>query len=138
MTQAKVEVGGEVVGQISQGLLVLLCVERGDTQAQAAWMAQKIATLRIFSDEAGKMNLSVQDVGGAVLLVSQFTLAGKLEKGTRPSFITAELPEPANALFEYTCALLRATPLPVETGRFGADMQVSLVNDGPVTILLER
>ena len=117
--------------------MVLLGAGEGDGEAQAAWMARKIAELRIFQDDAGKMNRSVEDTGGAVLLVSQFTLYGDCRKGRRPSFVHALAPDPANDLFEHTVALLRERGLKVETGVFGASMQVELVNDGPVTLLLE-
>jgi D-aminoacyl-tRNA deacylase len=117
--------------------MVLLGAGEGDTEAQAAWTARKIAELRIFQDDQGKMNLSVEDVGGAVLMVSQFTLYGDCRKGRRPSFVHALAPEAANPLIEHVVSLLRERGLQVETGVFGASMQVELVNDGPVTLLLE-
>jgi D-tyrosyl-tRNA(Tyr) deacylase len=126
-----------VVGEIGPGLLVLLGVEVGDEGAQADLLARKIAALRIFEDDAGKMNLAVRDAGGAVLAISQFTLAADLRKGNRPSFIRAAPPEIAEALYEHFCLRLREAGLAVATGRFGAHMAVRLVNDGPVTIWLD-
>jgi len=137
VSRAKVEVGGETVGRIGKGILVLLGVEKGDGERDADWLAEKIASLRIFEDEAGKMNLSVRETGGAILAVSQFTLAGNCAKGRRPSFDTAAPPAEANRLYEYFVGKLRETGLPVETGVFQAMMQVELVNDGPVTFILE-
>jgi D-tyrosyl-tRNA(Tyr) deacylase len=137
VARASVRVGGEVSGEIGRGLLVLLGVAAGDGEAEARWCADKIAGLRIFEDDAGKMNRAVADVGGAVLVVSQFTLLGDARKGNRPSFTAAAPPEAANALYERTCALLREKGLPVATGVFRAEMRVELVNDGPVTILLD-
>lgn len=135
---AAVTVEGRIVGQIGQGLLVLLGVEKGDTEAQADWLAEKIAGLRIFSDEEGKMNRAVRDVGGGLLVVSQFTLAGNCAKGKRPSFDSAAPPAEGQRLYEYFVAAARKLGLPVETGIFQADMQVALVNDGPVTFILEK
>ena len=135
---ASVKVEGQVVGQIDQGLLVLLGVEKGDTEAQADWLAEKIVGLRIFGDEEGKMNLSVMDIGGSLLVVSQFTLAGNCAKGKRPSFDTAAPPEDGQRLYEYFVDAVKCPGLPVQTGIFQADMQVALVNDGPVTFVLER
>ena len=137
VSRAKVEVGGETVGRIGRGILVLLGVEKGDGERDADWLAEKIATLRIFEDQAGKMNLSIQETGGAILAVSQFTLAGNCAKGRRPSFDTAAPPAEANRLYDYFVGKLRETGLPVETGIFQAMMQVELVNDGPVTFILE-
>ncbi|MBF0614251.1 MAG: D-tyrosyl-tRNA(Tyr) deacylase [Magnetococcales bacterium] len=134
---AAVLVSGERVGEIDQGLMVLLAVERGDGPEQVAKMVHKLSGLRIFSDDRGRMDRSVRDIGGAVLAVSQFTLAATLAKGFRPSFDGAEAPESALLLFELFCRQLTATGVPVATGRFGADMQVHLVNDGPVTFILE-
>lgn len=130
---------GEVLGRIGPGLAVLLGVGSGDTEAEAAWMADKIAGLRIFPDSAGggNMNRSVRDVGGAVLVVSQFTLYGDCRKGRRPSFTEAMPPGPAEALYQRVVALLEQTGLPVAQGRFGAMMEVELINDGPVTLLLD-
>jgi len=135
---AAVTVEGRIVGQIGQGILVLLGVEKGDDQARADWLAEKIAGLRIFSDQEGKMNLSVRDVGGGLLVVSQFTLAGNCAKGKRPSFDTAAPPAEGQRLYEYFVAAAKRLGLPVETGIFQADMQVALVNDGPVTFILEK
>jgi D-tyrosyl-tRNA(Tyr) deacylase len=133
---ARVEIGGRVAGAIDAGLLVLLCAERGDTGAQADRMLAKILKLRIFSDEAGKMNRSVQDSGGALLIVSQFTLAADASAGNRPSFTRAAAPDEGRRLYDYFVAQARAAHPVVETGEFGADMRVHLVNDGPVTIPL--
>jgi D-aminoacyl-tRNA deacylase len=137
VARAAVRVDGQVVGEVGQGLLVLLGVAAGDGPDDARWMADKLAQLRIFEDQAGKMNRSVQDVGGAVLLVSQFTLLGDARKGNRPSFVEAAPPEAAAALYEEVAGLLRARSVPVATGVFRAHMEVELVNDGPVTLLLD-
>jgi D-tyrosyl-tRNA(Tyr) deacylase len=134
---ASVEVDSKTAGQIGKGILVLLGVEKGDKERDAAWLAEKIANLRIFEDENGKMNLSVREIGGELLAVSQFTLAGNCAKGRRPSFDSAAPPEEANRLYEFFVERLRELGLPVETGVFQAMMQVSLVNDGPVTFILE-
>ena len=136
VTHCQVTVGGEVAGKISRGLLVLLGVTQTDTEADADYLAEKIAGLRIFEDETGKMNLSVTDVGGAVLVVSQFTLYGDVRRGKRPSFGGAAPPDQACALYEYFVERIRAKGVRCETGRFQEDMQVELVNDGPVTILI--
>ena len=133
---ASVAIGGTVKGEIGKGYLVLLGIEENDTEKDLDYIAEKLLGLRVFEDEAGKMNRSVLDAGGSILLVSQFTLYGDARKGRRPSFIRAAKPEKAIPLYEAMIARLRAA-LPVETGEFGADMQVSLVNDGPVTILLD-
>jgi D-tyrosyl-tRNA(Tyr) deacylase len=133
---ARVEIGGRSVGAIAAGLLVLLCAERGDTEVQADRMLAKILKLRIFSDTAGKMNHSVQDTGGGLLIVSQFTLAADASAGNRPSFTQAATPDEGRRLYDYFVARARAAHPVVETGEFGADMQVHLVNDGPVTIPL--
>ncbi len=135
--RAAVVVDGEMVGQIERGLLVLLGIAPQDTTAEVRWLAEKTAGLRIFNDDAGKMNLSVADVGGAVLVVSQFTLYGDCRKGRRPSFIDAAPPSVAEPLYEAFVHTLRSLGLPVRTGRFGASMQVELVNDGPVTLILD-
>lgn len=136
--EARVEIAGETVGRIGQGLLLLVGIAEGDTMAEVELLAKKVAQLRIFSDEAGKMNRSVQDIEGGVLSVSQFTLYGDCRKGNRPSFVNAARPETAEQLYNALNQLLRTQyGLPVETGRFGADMQVSLLNDGPVTILMD-
>ena len=135
--RAKVTVGEDVTGEIGVGWLVLLGVAPDDTRREADWLADKVANLRAFADDAGKMNLAVQDVGGSVLVVSQFTLYGDCRKGRRPSFIGAALPQIAEPLYEAFVIALRALGVPVATGRFAADMQVELVNDGPVTLVLE-
>ena len=138
VSRARVVVAGETVGDIGRGLLVLLGVAPTDTREQVSWMAEKIAGMRIFRDAEEKMNLSVQDVGGAVLVVSQFTLYGDCSKGKRPSFIDAAKPEIAIPLYEAFLDALRAPGIPVAAGQFGADMAVELVNDGPVTLILDR
>ena len=132
--EAKVVVAGRTIGEIGQGLLVLVCAERGDGEAQADKLLAKLLKLRIFSDEAGKMNRSVQDVGGGLLLVSQFTLAADTSGGNRPSFTNAAPPDEGRRLYDYVVAQARAANPVVATGEFAADMQVHLVNDGPVTI----
>jgi D-aminoacyl-tRNA deacylase len=134
---AQVVVENVVVGKIAQGFLVLLGVGKADTEDDARFVAGKIAGMRIFSDVEGKFNLSLADVNGGVLLVSQFTLYADTRKGRRPSFIDAAMPAPAEALVEACARYLREAGVPVETGKFGAHMEVSLVNDGPVTILLD-
>jgi len=136
VSEASVDVAGELVGRIDAGLLVLLCAERGDTDRHADRMLAKILKLRVFSDDAGKMNRSLQDVGGGLLVVSQFTLAADTSSGNRPGFSTAAAPAEGQRLYEYFVAQARALHAPVQTGRFGADMRVALVNDGPVTIPL--
>ena len=138
VTSASVTVDGRTTGEIGQGLLVLLGVEKGDDESNADWLAEKISGLRVFSDEEGRMNFSVRDVGGALLVVSQFTLAGNCSKGKRPSFDTAAPPDEGRRLYEYFTDAVKRLGLPVQTGVFQADMQVSLVNDGPVTFILER
>ena len=135
--EASVTVDGEVVGQIGAGLVVFGAVGASDGEAELAQMADKILGLRIFNDAEGKFNLSLRDVGGSILAVSQFTLFGDARRGRRPSFIEAAPPDQARALFERFVELLRAGGLPVETGRFQATMQVDVSNDGPVTILLD-
>jgi D-tyrosyl-tRNA(Tyr) deacylase len=137
VARAEVRVEGKVTGAIGRGLLVLVGVARDDREDDARLLADKLAALRIFEDEAGKMNLAVGEVQGGVLLVSQFTLLGDGRKGNRPSFIEAAPPELANALYERCCAAVREKGLPVATGTFRAHMDVELVNDGPVTILLD-
>jgi len=134
---ARVEVDGAVVGAIEHGLLVYLGFGKGDTAEDRAWVLSKIVSLRVFEDAAGKMNLGVQDVGGALLLVSQFTLYGDVRRGRRPSFDDAMPPEQAAAEYDAAVRDARATGLRVETGRFRADMQVLSVNDGPVTLWIE-
>lgn len=135
---ASVTVDQELVARISHGILVLLGVEKGDDEAKADWLAEKIAGLRIFSDKDGKMNLSVAEAGGELLVVSQFTLAGNCSKGKRPSFDTAAPPDEGKHLYEYFVGAVNRLGLPVQTGIFQADMKVHLVNDGPVTFVLER
>jgi D-tyrosyl-tRNA(Tyr) deacylase len=137
VSRASVTVDGQIVGRIECGLLVLLGVTHADSEATADYLAEKIAGLRIFEDDAGKMNLSVQDVGGAILAVSQFTLYGDIRRGKRPSFDDAARPEHARKLYEYFVERILAVGLRCETGRFQEMMQVELVNDGPVTILLD-
>lgn len=137
VTSASVEVDGAVVGKIGTGLLVLLGVAKGDGEADGRYLVEKLRTFRIFSDEQGKMNRSLVEVGGSVLLVSQFTLLGRTTNGRRPSFEDAAPPDEAKRLYEQVAADLRALGTPVETGVFAAHMQVSLVNDGPVTFTLD-
>jgi D-tyrosyl-tRNA(Tyr) deacylase len=136
VSEAKVTVDGAVVGQIGQGLLVLVCAEPNDTEQQATKLVDKLLKLRIFSDEAGKMNRSVVDVGGGLLIVSQFTLAADVSGGNRPSFTGAAAPELGRQLYERVLAIARERHPLVRAGVFGADMKVELVNDGPVTIPL--
>lgn len=137
VSSATVTVAREVVGQVERGLLILLGVAADDTDADLVWLAEKVAGLRLFEDAAGKMNLSVQEVGGSVLVVSQFTLYGDCRKGKRPSFIQAAPPELAQRLYEQFVVELKGHEIPVQTGRFQAQMEVSLVNQGPVTLLLD-
>jgi len=137
VANARVDISGRTVGAIDTGLLVLLCAERGDVDALADRMLAKILKLRIFADEAGKMNRSVQDIGGGLLVVSQFTLAADASAGNRPSFTQAAPPDEGRRLYEYFVAQARAAHPVVATGEFGADMQVHLLNDGPVTIPLQ-
>ena len=132
--QARVEVDGRITGQIDQGLLALVCAERGDTEAEADKLLAKMLKLRIFSDEVGKMNKSLQDIGGGLLVVSQFTLAADTRGGNRPSFTAAAAPDEGRRLYEYFVDQARLAHAQVQTGEFAADMQVHLVNDGPVTI----
>ncbi len=138
VTRAQVSVDGETVGAIQSGLVVLLGIGQGDDEAEAQWMASKIANLRIFADDEGKFNRSIVDVGGAVLLVSQFTLYGDARKGRRPSFTEAAPPEAAEPLVNRVAQLLVGNGVPVACGRFQAHMLVEIHNDGPVTIILER
>ncbi len=137
VSRAEVRVDGQAVGRIERGLVVLLGVAAGDGEEAARSLADKVSALRIFEDEAGKMNRSVADVGGGVLVVSQFTLLGDARKGNRPGFSAAAPPEVASALYDRFCAAVRERGLPVATGVFRAHMEVELVNDGPVTILLD-
>ncbi|MGE0498753.1 MAG: D-aminoacyl-tRNA deacylase [Ramlibacter sp.] len=136
VSEARVVVDGAVIGEIGQGLLVLVCAERGDSEAQADRLLAKLLKLRIFSDDAGKMNRSVQDVAGGLLLVSQFTLAADTSGGNRPSFTQAAAPDEGRRLYDHVVAQARAAHPVVQTGQFAADMKVQLVNDGPVTIPL--
>ena len=135
---AKVEVDNQTIGAIEAGLLVLLGVENGDTPAEVQWLADKIGHLRIFEDAKGKMNDSVKDTAGSILIVSQFTLLADCRRGRRPAFTDAAEPELANRLYIDFQEALKSLGISIETGKFGADMQVTLVNDGPVTIILEK
>jgi len=137
VSHASVTVDGQVIGQTGPGLLVLICAMQGDAQAQADQLAAKIAKLRIFTDEAGKMNRSIRDIGGSALVVSQFTLAADTSRGNRPGFSTAASPDEGKQLYQYFAEQLADQGLPVETGEFGADMKVELLNDGPVTIWMD-
>lgn len=138
VVKGRVSVGGEVIGEIDRGWVVLLGVGRHDLPEDADWLAQKVVELRVFNDEAGKFNLSLEDIDGAVLVVSQFTLYADARKGRRPSFTDSAPPDVAIPLYERFVAQLRARGRTVATGRFGADMRVEIHNDGPVTIMLER
>ena len=137
-TRAEVRIGDRVAGRIDRGFVLLVGLTHTDTEEQLVWMADKVIGLRVFADSEGKMNLALADVGGALLVVSQFTLYGDAVKGRRPSFVDAARPEAAIPRYERFVALLRERGARVETGEFGADMQVELVNDGPVTLWLER
>ncbi|MBQ9759352.1 MAG: D-tyrosyl-tRNA(Tyr) deacylase [Opitutales bacterium] len=138
VSRASVGVEGEIVGEIGAGMLILLGVEAGDTDADLAWLVSRVARVRIFDDENGKMNLSVRDIGGNALVVSQFTLFGSMKKGSRPSYNRAAVPAEAIPLYEkFVAELSAAIEKPVPTGKFGAMMEVALVNDGPVTIFLD-
>lgn len=138
VSSASVSVGGAVIGEIARGFLILAGFTHTDTPEEVVWMADKIVSLRIFSDHDAKMNLGLADVGGALLVVSQFTLYGDARRGRRPSFVDAATPELARPLYELLVELLRQWGANVATGEFGGDMRVSLVNDGPVTLVLER
>jgi D-tyrosyl-tRNA(Tyr) deacylase len=138
VSRASVTIGGRVAGEIGPGFCLLVGFTHADTPAQVDWMAEKVAGLRLFSDADGKMNLGLDEVGGAVLVISQFTLYGDSAKGRRPSFIDAARPETAIPLYDRFLAALRARGLPVAAGEFGADMQVEIHNDGPVTLILDR
>lgn len=138
VSRAAVSIDGRVAGAIERGFCVLVAFTHGDTAAEAEWMAEKVAGLRLFTDSEGKMNLSLEDVGGAVLVVSQFTLYADARKGRRPSFLDAARPETAVPLYERFIAALRGGGLRVETGDFGAMMQVEIHNDGPVTLVIDR
>ncbi|WP_122076851.1 D-aminoacyl-tRNA deacylase [Pseudophaeobacter sp. EL27] len=137
VSEASVTVDQEVIGKIDAGLLVLVCAMQGDDEAQADYLAKKIAKLRIFQDEVGKMNRSVTDIAGAVLVISQFTLAAETHRGNRPGFSTAASPTEGNALYTYFADQLASLGVPVQRGSFGADMKVRLLNDGPVTIWMD-
>ena len=137
VTHASVTVDGQLIGRTGPGLLILICAMQGDTEAQADHLAAKIAKLRIFKDDAGKMNRSLRDIEGSALVVSQFTLAADTSRGNRPGFSTAASPDEGKRLYEYFAAQLAAEGIPVETGSFGADMKVELLNDGPVTIWMD-
>lgn len=137
VTEARVDVGGETIGAIGQGLMVLVCAMGGDNEDNARALARKVVNLRIFADDAGKMNKSILDIGGSCLVVSQFTLAADTSRGNRPGFSAAAPPDEGNALYQRFCDFVREHGLSVETGEFGGDMQVSLTNDGPITIWLE-
>lgn len=135
---ASVTIENELYSSIKEGYLVLFGAEKGDTKAQADWIADKISVLRCFSDENDKMNLSIKDINGEILIVSQFTLAGSVQKGTRPSFDNAMPPQEANELYEYFIERVKSKNIPVKTGVFGADMKVELLNNGPVTFVIEK
>ena len=137
VSEASVVVDDDTIGHIGNGLLVLVCAMAGDTDQQAEFLARKVANLRIFEDEQGKMNRSIQDVGGAALVVSQFTLAADTSRGNRPGFSNAAPPEDGEPLYHRFCGLLSSHGVPVQTGKFGADMKVSLINDGPVTLTID-
>ena len=137
VSESSVTVDGQTVGSIGKGVLVLLGVSKGDTEKEAEWLSEKIPNLRIFEDDAGKMNLSLIDIGGELLAVSQFTLAGDCKKGRRPSFDKAAPPETAETLYEYFTKMVAEKGIRVETGRFRAMMKVHLVNDGPVTLVVD-
>lgn len=134
---ASVTIENELFSSIGQGYLILFGAEKGDTKAQADWLANKISVLRCFSDENGKMNLSIKDIQGEILIVSQFTLAGDVKKGTRPSFDKAMPPTEANEIYEYFISKVKEQNIPVKTGVFGAHMEVNLLNNGPVTFVVD-
>ena len=135
-SRGKVTVSEKVVGEIDNGLVILLGVQKGDTEKDANFLVNKISGLRIFSDENDKMNLSIKDVNGSALVISQFTLCGNTKKGRRPSFVNAALPDDGNRLYEYFISEMQKVGVPIESGEFGAMMNVELVNDGPVTFVL--
>jgi len=137
VSEASVAVDGEAVSRIGRGLLVFVCAEQGDGEDEVAFLAGKIAKLRVFTDNSGKMNLALPDVSGSALVVSQFTLAARWRKGNRPGFSDAADPETGQRLYDSFCQALRGLGIPVQTGRFAADMQVALINDGPVTIWMD-
>ena len=136
--KAEVKVDGSIIGKIDKGFLVLIGIKVGDTKEQADYLVKKLCNLRVFSDENDKMNLSIKDVKGKLLIVSQFTLYGDCSQGNRPSFIEAARPEEANPLYEYFCNQCELNDIEVQKGIFGADMKVELINDGPVTIIIEK
>ena len=136
--KAEVKVDGNIVGKIDKGFLVLIGIKVGDTKEQADYLVKKLCNLRVFSDEIDKMNLSIKDIKGKLLIVSQFTLYGDCSQGNRPSFIEAARPEEANPLYEYFCNQCELNNIEVQKGIFGADMKVELINDGPVTIIIEK
>ena len=136
--KAEVKVDGNIIGKIDKGFLVLIWIKVGDTKEQADYLVKKLCNLRVFSDENDKMNLSIKDVKGKLLIVSQFTLYGDCSQGNRPSFIEAARPEEANPLYEYFCNQCELNNIEVQKGIFGADMKVELINDGPVTIIIEK
>ena len=137
VSSSKVEVDGVIIGEINKGINVLIGISKEDTEEDLKYIKEKIVNLRIFEDENSKMNLSLLDIGGDILVISQFTLYGDCRKGRRPNFMNAEGGEKAEKLYNYLIELLKETPLRVETGKFGADMKVDIQNDGPVTLLLE-
>lgn len=137
VSEASVRVDGTIIGQSGPGLLILVCAMQGDSEADADRLAAKIAKLRIFTDEAGKMNRSILDTGGSALVISQFTLAADTSRGNRPGFSAAATPELGLQLYEHFAAQIAANGIPTQTGQFGADMKVSLVNDGPVTLWID-
>ena len=136
--KAEVKVDGNIVGKIDKGFLVLIGIKVGDTKEQADYLVKKLCNLRVFSDENDKMNLSIKEIKGKLLIVSQFTLYGDCSQGNRPSFIEAARPEEANPLYEYFCNQCELNNIEVQKGIFGADMKVELINDGPVTIIIEK
>ena len=136
--KAEVKVDGNIIGKIDKGFFVLIGIKVGDTKEQADYLVKKLCNLRVFSDENDKMNLSIKDVKGKLLIVSQFTLYGDCSQGNRPSFIEAARPEEANPLYEYFCNQCELNNIEVQKGIFGADMKVELINDGPVTIIIEK
>lgn len=138
VSSSSVSVGGEIVGKINQGLLILLGITHTDTEQNADWLVNKIINMRIFSDLEDKLNLSLKDIAGSILVISQFTLYAEAEKGNRPSFTSAARPEIAKSLYEYFIDKLKLNNILVESGIFGADMQIELINDGPITIILEK
>ena len=136
--QAVVSIDGQEYSKILSGILILLCIEKGDNDESLTWLSNKVSALRCFDDENGKMNKSIKDIGGEVLVVSQFTLAADCKKGSRPSFDNAEKPDVANKMYEKFVVLLKESGISVKTGVFAANMQVSLINDGPVTFVLNK